>query len=387
MRFAQPGTVALMIAGAEGAEMLDRIASAVEREDLEEVERLHAEMKEGFARAILSSDPAAVEKEQQRTHAAFVYGRRGVVVGMFTPSGIPFAHSLALLDRDQVDPESFAVVVSREPGTDDEVHALAVARVPALTPLERNVLVLAPRRPGGVELGFWAEAFVARFAADLGERAIDWVANEIGIADQINAARDFVGQVEHAADDIVGAAFNAADGVIDGLAQAAGIDGIIQAGEDVVHAVGEVAGAVDHAVDDVAHAAADVVADAAGAVVNAAADAADAVGHAAADAADAVGHAVADAADAVGDAVGAAVDWVADHVFGGSSLEFQQRFEEAALAQKTFQNAFQRQIEAGTLSVETIKPAASLGELVALRSQIVGKTAPRVPAVSLLKRG
>jgi hypothetical protein len=388
MRFAQPGTVALMIAGAEGADMLNRIADAVEREDLEEVERLHAETKQAFARAILSSDPAKVAQEHERTHVAFVHGRRRVVVGMFTPSGIPIAHSLALLDGDQVDPESFAIAVSRLAGTDDEVHALAVARVPQLTQLERNVLVLAPRGlSGGVELGFWAEAFVARVAADLGQRAVEWAADELGIADQINAARDIIGQVEHAAQDVVGAAFDAADGVIHGLAEAAGIDGVIQAGEDVVHAVGEVVDAVDHAVDNVAHAAADVAADAAGAVVNAAADAADAVGHAVVDAADAVGHAVADAADAVGDAVGAAVDWVADHIFGSSSLEFQQQFEEAAMAQKTFQNAFQRQIEAGTLSLETIKPAASLAELVSLRSQIVRQTAPRVRAVSLLKRG
>ena len=50
------------------------------------------------------------------------------MLGMFTPSGIPVAHSLALLDGEEVDPNSFAVAVSRLAGTNDEVHALAVAR-------------------------------------------------------------------------------------------------------------------------------------------------------------------------------------------------------------------------------------------------------------------
>lgn len=341
----------------------------MEREDLTEVERLYTTTKEAFTRALLTADPAAVAKEHERTHAAFVHGRRRIVVGMFPPQGIPVAHSLALLDADDVDPDDFAVAVSRLRGTDDEVHALAVVRVPKLTRLEREVLSRVPAlRPGGVEFGYWTEAVVARFAADLAGRAVEFAANEIGIADQIHAAQNIVGQVEHAADDIVGAAFDAADAVIHGLAQAAGIDAVIQAGQDPVHAVANV---VD--------AAADVVADAAEAVVDAAADV---VG----DAADAVVGAAEAVGDAVGDAVGAAVDWVAENVFGDASLEFQQRFEEAAAAQKTFKTAFGRQIEAGTMRLDTIRPAASLDELVAVRAQLVRQAAARTPRVSLLRK-
>ena len=45
---------------------------------------------------------------------------------------------------------------------------------------------------------------VARFAADLGERAIECAAEQLGFAEEIEAARAFVGQVEHGAEDVIG---------------------------------------------------------------------------------------------------------------------------------------------------------------------------------------
>ena len=387
MRFAQPGTVALMIAGAEGANLLESVANAAEHEDLDEIERLYTLIKEQFASAMLSADRETFVSEHERTHATFVHGRRRVVLGMFTPSGIPVAHSLALLDGEEVDPDSFAVAVSRLAGTNNEGSALAVARMAEPTALELEVM-RARERAGlpGLEIGYWTEGVVARFAADLGERAIEYAAEQLGFAEEIEAARAFVGQVEHAAEDVIGAAFNAADGIIHGLAQAAGIDGIVQAGEDVAHAVGNVVGAVDNAVNNAVDAAAGAVADAAGAVVDAAANAVGAAANAVGAAADAVGHAVDAAADAVGDAVGAAVDWVADHILGGVDPEYQAQFEEAAAAQKTFQKVFQRQVDVSVARIETIRPAASLGELIEVRSQLVRRAAPRKRAISLLAR-
>lgn len=392
MKFAQPGTVALLVANADGAELLQQIGDAVEREDLAEVERLYTTTKEQFAATMLTADRETLAREHDRTHATFVHGRRRVVLGMFTPTGAPVAHSLALLDSEDVDASSFAVAVSQAEGVDDEVFALAVARQAELTPLEREVLGRIPdevgRGPGAVELGYWTEGIVARFAIDLGERAIEYAANELGVTDQIRAVQDIVGQVEHAAEDVVGAAVDAADGIIHGLAEAAGIDGIIQAGEDVVNAVGDVVNAVDNAVNNAVDAAADVVADAAGAVVDAAADAVGQVADAVGQAAEAVGNAVDAAADAVGDAVGAAVDWVAANIFGGTDEEFQAQFLEAAAAQQTFQRVFQRQVDSGIARLETVQPAASLDQLIAARSQLVARAAaPRTRAISLITRG
>lgn len=397
MRFAQPGTVAMLIAGAEGAAHLDAIAEAVESENFEEVERLHVESTTLIAKTLLTADKQALADQHERTHATFVHGRSHVVLGMFTPSGVPVAHSLALLDGETADPEDYVVAVSRFDGTEDPVTALVVAWEPQFTPLEREVSLRVPElvgRAGALELGYWVEGIAARFAVDLTERAIEFAAEELGVTDQIHAVQDLVGQVEHAAADIVGAALHAADGVIHGLAEAAGIDGIIQAGEDAVLAVAHVVNAIDNAFNAVVDAGAEVVADAVGVVVQAAehvvVEAAVEVGHAAEAVGNAVGDAVVGAADAVADVVGAVVDFVAD-IFGGTdelrgSLELKEQFELAAAAQLTFRTVFEEQLQLNLTRIETVRPAASLGELIHARSQLVRASRVRRPALSLVLR-
>jgi hypothetical protein len=53
MRFAQPGTIAMLVAGPRGEAQLKRIVKAVRSGDLKEVERLHRAIVRRFGRSLL----------------------------------------------------------------------------------------------------------------------------------------------------------------------------------------------------------------------------------------------------------------------------------------------------------------------------------------------
>jgi hypothetical protein len=272
MRFAQPGTIAMLVAGPRGETELNRIVEAVRSENLEEVERLHREIVRHFGRSLLDPSHDVRSPEDIPVFTTFRYGRKTLRRGMCTSTGLIVARSLALYDGAHLNHADFDVVHHRRSDADGRVTAVVVIRRPRLTDLERKMIAKIPAAAAEVHLGedagFFAGAIVANALAHVGERALVATAKELGVDGYIN-------DVRNAANEIYNAAVNGAHNAAHEVAQDVGVEGIINVAEAAVGVVENAVGAVN------------------------------ALGEAAVDA----------AVDFVVDAVGAAVDWVAHNIF------------------------------------------------------------------------
>jgi hypothetical protein len=293
MRFAQPGTIAMLVAGPEGEEHLHRIEEAVRAEELDALDEAHAGIMRQFGRSLLEPRHDVRRLDAVPVFTSFRYGQKTLRRGMFSTSGLLVARSLALYDGAKLDPSQFQVVHHRARDAELRVQTLVVVRVPRLTDLERKMIEQIRADVAevnlGEEVGMFTGAIIGEAARELGARAVEWVAHEIGIDQQLH-------DLQHAAEDVYHQAVNDAQEVVHQVAQELGVDGIINAAEDVAGLVTAVEGLADRAVDA--------------------------------------------AVDFIADAVGAAVDWVAHNIFtvdGANQADQQQADQQQADQQQADQ--------------------------------------------------
>jgi hypothetical protein len=398
MRFAHPGTIAMLVAGSRGEAELHRIVEAVRAEDLDELERLHRQIVRHFGRALLDPSHDVRSHEDIPVFTTFRYGRKTLRRGVCTSNGLIVARSLALYDGAELDHKEFEVVHHRRADAEGGVTAVVVIRRPRLTDLERRMIRQVPAAAAevhfGEEVGFFTGAIVGHALAHIGERAVEAAARELGIDGQIN-------DVRQAANDIYTAAVNGAHDAAHAAAREVGVEGALDVAEAAVGAVEGAAHAVETVGEAVVDAAVDFVVDVVGAGIDWVAhniftvDNAEvgAQGNAGAGAgADAAG------ANAAGDNAGAdnaandnandnANDDAADDNFAddGAGDDANGGDDEADKEGGSFRNWADR-VDDVALELEALRPAAAVRELLGLRARMIAGQNARQQPMSLRGR-
>lgn len=383
MRFAQPGTIAMLVAGPRGEAQLDRIIKAVRSESFEEVERLHGEIVRHFGRSLLDPEHDVRSLEEIPVFTTFRYGRKTLRRGMCTSSGLIVARSLALYDGAELNHADFDVVHHRRADAEGRVTAVVVIRRPRLTDLERKMIKQIPAAAAeahlGEEVGFFAGAIVGHALAHVGERALQAAARELGVDGYIN-------DVRNAANDIYTAAVNGAHNAAHAVAQELGVEGAINVAEVAVGVVEGAVGAVNALGEAVVDVAVDFVVDIVGAAVdwvahniftvdNAQADAG-AQGDAGAGANAAGDNAAGDNAagdNAAGDNA-AGDDAADDNAADDNAADDNADENEGGDADKDEGGSFKNwvdQIDEIALELESLQPAAAVRELLTLRARMI----------------
>ena len=228
LAFAAPGTIALLVASDRGREDLDRLVEAVEKEDFDQLEAVHAGVAHQFVDFVL--DPAWDLDADYRVpvFVGFRYAHKTLRRGMFAHGALPVAYSLALYDGAPLDPERFGTIEYRSPRSAERLHSVVVVRKPRLTEIEQHLISTLPAevRPEpnlGEEYGFWTGVVVAQAVGNLAQRVHeprrrrpDRVGDEV---------RCFVENVVNAPAQVVQGLVNVGVGAIEGAVNA-GLDAI-----------------------------------------------------------------------------------------------------------------------------------------------------------------
>jgi hypothetical protein len=262
LRFALPGTIAMLVADSEGADEFNALVDAIRAEDFDAVEAIYSTSVRAFGWALLDPSQDVNDLNDIGVFTAFRYGPKTLRRGLANRPGLRIARSLALYDGAPLDNEQFGVVHYRRADYHGPAHSLVVVRKPRLTPLEQQVIAAVPGDDGeshlGEDVGFFVGAIVG--FAQVGGRVVDAVARAVGTADVIHG-------VEQQVQDVYNQAVNAAEDWVRQAAQDLGVAGIIDVTAAAVNivegAVTVVEGAVDGLVDlltDIIGAAADWVA-------------------------------------------------------------------------------------------------------------------------------